>query len=127
MHIDVARHMRATEQLVAGHRALLPMLIFHIQLQQRLRTDLPVTGQRQKIAVAVGVIDIAVDVFACGIHAQAQRALGTEPVAQVGGDIARALLVGTQGHAAHMLGAFGAVVDQPGRFVDARLQPGQAL
>lgn len=73
------------------------------------------------------MIDIAVDVFACGVDAHAQRAFGTEPVAQIGGEIARALFVGAQGHAAHVLGPLGAVVDQPGRFVDARLQPGQTL
>lgn len=82
MHIDIARHLRATQQLIARHRALLPMLIFHVQLQQRLRGDLPVAGQRQEIAIAVGMIDIAVDVFACGVDAQSQRALCTEPVAR---------------------------------------------
>lgn len=69
VHIDIARYLRAAQQLIAWHRALLPVLIFHVQLQQRLRGDLPVAGQRQEIAVAVGMIDIAVDVFACGVDA----------------------------------------------------------
>nr|WP_193552200.1 hypothetical protein [Xanthomonas campestris] len=103
------------------------MLVFHIHLQQRLRGGFPVAGQRQEIAVAIGMVDIAAEIFARGIHAHAQRAIGIEPVAQIGRDVARALFVGAQGHAAHMFGALGAVVDQPRRFVDPGLQPGQSL
>ncbi|MCW0425716.1 hypothetical protein NB713_003659 [Xanthomonas sacchari] len=127
MHRYSARQMRAAEQLVARHRALLAVLVFHVQLQGRLRIDVPVRGQRQEIAVAVGVIDIAAQGLVRGVDAQAELALAAEPVAQVHRRAAAAVVVAAQHQAAHVLRALGLVVDHAGRGGDAGQHPGQAL
>ncbi|MCW0462741.1 hypothetical protein NB717_003809 [Xanthomonas sacchari] len=124
MHRHPARHLRAAEQLVARHRALLAVLVFHVQLQGRLRVDVPVRGQRQEVAVAVGVIDIAAQGLVRGVDAQAELTLAAEPVAQVHRRTSAAVVVAVQHQAAHVLRALGLVVDHAGRGGDAGQHPG---
>jgi len=59
----MVRQLGATEQLIARHRTLLLVLILHIQLQQRVRADVPVKRHRREIALAIGVFYIGVEIF----------------------------------------------------------------
>ncbi len=121
------RHLRAAQQLITRHRALLLGLVFRIQLQQRVGADVPVEGQGHKIALAIGMFPIGVEVFMGDVGAQAELLLAAKPAADIGGDIATATVIGGHRHRTYILRAFGHVVDHAAGFGNPALQTGQAL
>src|SRR6185312_17205982 len=84
----------ATEQLVAGDRALAAGLVVGVELERRGRAELPVGGQREEAAPAIGVLDERVHVLVRRIHADAK--IWCEPGAEVDRDIARAVGIGAE-------------------------------
>ena len=111
--VDAMGQLVAAKQLIAGYRILLAVLVLGIQLQDGIRVDLPVKRHGGEVALAVGMIDIGTNVLVGEVDPQAQLALGAEPAAQVGGQVALALFVARHVYAAHILRALGHVVDQP--------------
>jgi len=79
------RQRTARQQLIAGHRQLLALLILHIHLQQRVGADVPVEGEREEITLAIGVIDIRADILVRQVGAQAELLLAAESAADIGG------------------------------------------
>ena len=124
---NVARHAGAAEQLIARHRVLLAVLVLGVELQQGVGADVPVQRQRGEIALAVGMVDIGADVFVGQVDAHAHLLFGTEPAADVCGQVAFTLFVGGHRDRAHIFRALAHVVDQPAGLGDAALQAGQAL
>ncbi|MNJ34842.1 hypothetical protein D3C77_295680 [compost metagenome] len=127
VRVDVVGQAGAAQQLIPRHRTLFALLVFSIQLQHGIGVDLPVERQGGEIALAVGVVNVGADVFMGEVGAHTELALTAEPAAKVGGDVAFTLLVARYRHRAHILRAFGDVVDQPAGFGNAALQPGQTL
>ena len=120
-------HFGAPQQLIPRYRTLLLVLVFGVQLQHGVGADVPVKGQGHEIALAVGVFHIGVEVFMGDVGAQAELLLAAKPAADIGGDVTTATIISGHRHRAHILGAFGHVVDHPAGLGNAALQTGQAL
>ena len=119
---SVVRQLAAAEQLIARYRALLLVLIFHIQLQQCVGADVPVECHRGKIALAIGVLDVRVDVFVGNVGPQAELLFAAEPAAHIGGDVTATAIVGRHGNRTHIGGPLGHVINRAAGLGDAALQ-----
>ncbi|MNH08136.1 hypothetical protein D3C79_675440 [compost metagenome] len=111
VRVDVVGQAGAAQQLIPRHRTLFALLVFSIQLQHGIGVDLPVERQGGEITLAVGVVNVGADVFMGEVGAHTELALTAEPAAKVGGDVAFTLLVARYRQRAHILRAFGDVVD----------------
>ena len=119
---SVVRQLAAAEQLITRYRALLFVLILHIQLQQCVGADVPVECHRSKIALAIGVFDVRVDVFMGNVGPQAELLFAAEPAAHIGGDVTATAIVGRHRDRAHIGCPLGHVIDRATGLGDAALQ-----
>ena len=117
----------AAQQLVARDRALLFGLVFDVKLQGGLIVDVPVERQRGEIALAIGVFDVGTNVLVGDVGAQPELFLAAKPAADVGGDVALAMLVGRDRHRPHVFRALGFVIDHARRLRHPALQPREAF
>ena len=121
------RQLSAAQQLITRHRALLTALVLGIQLQRAVGVDVPVQRQRGKIALAVGMVDIGMDVFMGQVGADTHLLLAAEPATQISRQITAALIGGRYRHRVHIFRAFGHVVNKAARLGHATLQARQAF
>ena len=96
-----------------------------IGVQRGMAADLPVGGQRDEVAVAVGVLHVGVHVLVRDVdaHAEARR----QPAAHVQRHVARAVRVGTDGGGVHVGRALADKIDQAAGSDHTGFQSGQAL
>ena len=125
---DAGRQGFIVQQLEAGRRRLRLVLVVGIELQQRLRGNLPVEGAGNELAVAVGALDVGAQAFGCHVDPVAEARV-FQAAAQVDGAVQGAPLARFHGDRAQRRAsrALDDEVDHAARCGHACLQAGQAL
>src|ERR1019366_4732444 len=89
-------YCRSAKQLKAAHRPLHLVLVFKVAIQRSFGAQLPVGRTRTHGAPTVGVVDIALNLFAGEIDARTCLFAAAEQMAKVNGSVSSSAMIGGQ-------------------------------